>query len=70
MSNTKNPDDKKDEQIIAEQFEGLDNDLVNVGKFTDPDADPGSPDARKDHPDVAGLSNDPALESSNTLKRP
>ncbi|ALN75237.1 hypothetical protein [Aureimonas sp. AU20] len=75
MSNTKTPKDAKttddkEEQVIAEQFEGLDNDLVNVGKFTDPEADAGSPDAKRDHADEPEVSNDPAIETSNTLKRP
>ena len=68
--------DKQDEEVIAEEFEGLDNDLVNVGKFTDPEADPGSPDARHDHadrpdaPERSDVGSGPASDSLDTIRRP
>lgn len=69
MSNTKTPDDKREQEMIAEQFEGLDNDLVNVGKFTDPEADPGSPDAAEDEAEKAGGSKTPASDTQDISKR-
>ncbi len=70
MSNTKTPSDESEEKAIAEQFEGLDNDLVNVGKFTDPEADPGSPDAKTDQAERSDVSRGPASDSLDTIRRP
>ena len=70
MSNTKTPTDKSEEAIVAEQFQGLDNDLVNVGKFTDPDADAGSPDATADHTETSDVASGPASDSLDTIRKP
>jgi len=61
---------ESDDQVIAEEFEGLDNDLVNVGKFTDPEADAGSPDAKTDHADRSDVASGPASDSLDTIRKP
>lgn len=35
MSNIPTSDRRQEDEIVAEQFEGLDNDLMDVGKVTD-----------------------------------
>lgn len=35
MSNITTNDRRHEDEIVAEQFEGLDNDLMDVGKVTD-----------------------------------
>ncbi len=82
MSDTRKSDDrredtdKREEAAIANEFEGLDNDLVNVGKFTHPEADPGSPDTQQDHaerpnaPKPSDVGQGPASDSLDTIRRP
>jgi len=62
--------DENDAQVIAEEFEGLDNDLVNVGKFSDPAAEDGGLASADEDEDQPGLPGEPALDRSNTLQKP
>jgi len=64
------PPQNEHDELIDEEFEGLDNDLVNVGKFNDPDTEDDGlapPDEDEDQP---GLPGEPAIEKSNTLQKP
>jgi len=66
----KPPQNEHDEQLIAEEFGGVDNDLVNVETFRQPAwGDDGSAPAAGAETD-RGLTEEPASEKSNTLRKP